>query len=215
MSGQDLPEGEQILPMKGEAQEWTQCDTDDAMTSMYANDIINIFKIADDNGDGTISKQELKRVFNELGTWSDKEFDMLFKQADLNGDGALQYEEFVKWILKDEDKLVDKTVEYSMLDALFAQYDKDYSGKLCAKELQAFIEEHHDSEQSADIKMMQQYLKEADKNGDDEIDATEFVQYINRSKSNEKSETEPDPKVTDAKSTAKAKGKAKAKGSKK
>ena len=52
---------------------------------------------ADKNGDGSISKEELKSIFRKLDKWTDEEFDVLWTGADKNGDDKLQYEEFLDW----------------------------------------------------------------------------------------------------------------------
>jgi len=66
--------------------------------------ILAAFKEADQNGDGLISREELKRVFGHLEDWSDEDFDTLFDAAETTGDGKLNYEEFVQWIMGDQNE---------------------------------------------------------------------------------------------------------------
>lgn len=59
------------------------------------------FKAADASGDGFISKDELKTVFQSLSSWTDEEFDELYVAADKNSDSKLSYNEFVDWVMAD------------------------------------------------------------------------------------------------------------------
>ena len=51
----------------------------------------------DKDGNGKISKEELKLVMKNLGeNLTDAEISEMILEADDNGDGAVDYEEFVK-----------------------------------------------------------------------------------------------------------------------
>ena len=51
----------------------------------------------DVNGDGWISRDELRTVMHNLGErLSEQELDDMIREADLNGDGKVNYEEFVR-----------------------------------------------------------------------------------------------------------------------
>ena len=51
----------------------------------------------DKNGDGKISKEELKVVMTNLGEkLTDAEIEEMIHEADDDGDGSVDYEEFVK-----------------------------------------------------------------------------------------------------------------------
>eukprot|EP00930_Biecheleria_cincta_P049172 TRINITY_DN34413_c0_g1_i1.p1 TRINITY_DN34413_c0_g1~~TRINITY_DN34413_c0_g1_i1.p1 ORF type:complete len:339 (+),score=99.07 TRINITY_DN34413_c0_g1_i1:86-1018(+) len=57
------------------------------------------FKEWDTDGSNSISKEELVKVLEQLGTkLSAKDKDLLFKEADANHDASLSYEEFVDWL---------------------------------------------------------------------------------------------------------------------
>lgn len=71
--------------------------------------MLEAFKAFDKNGDGFISKAELKSVMARFyivllhlihlsmgQKLSDKEVDEMIKVADANGDGRIEYKEFVK-----------------------------------------------------------------------------------------------------------------------
>lgn len=53
------------------------------------------FKVFDADGNGTISKSELKRVMDMLGEkLSDAQIDEMMREADTNGDGEIDFNEF-------------------------------------------------------------------------------------------------------------------------
>jgi len=53
--------------------------------------------VFDKDGNGKISKEELKLVMKNLGeNLTDDEISEMILEADDNGDGAVDYEEFVK-----------------------------------------------------------------------------------------------------------------------
>ena len=55
------------------------------------------FREFDINGDGTIDRQELEKVFTSLGKqFSKDELDRMISLADKDKSGTLDYEEFVK-----------------------------------------------------------------------------------------------------------------------
>ena len=56
------------------------------------------FEMLDHNGDGIISRQEIKKVIAKLGKVqkSDAEVDKIIRDVDENGDGYLEYKEFLK-----------------------------------------------------------------------------------------------------------------------
>mmetsp|Transcript_159971 Transcript_159971/g.294916 ORF Transcript_159971/g.294916 Transcript_159971/m.294916 type:complete len:164 (-) Transcript_159971:105-596(-) len=65
----------------------------------------NDFVMFDTNGDGTISKAELKTLFQALDaeTWTEDRVGKLLAEVDSNEDGAISYPEFFKWFMKGGD----------------------------------------------------------------------------------------------------------------
>jgi len=69
--------------------------------------IVEIFKKADTNGDGFLSRAQLVKVLSTLMSRTAKraktlnaaEIEKVLEVADLNGDGVIQYEEFFEWVL--------------------------------------------------------------------------------------------------------------------
>eukprot|EP00930_Biecheleria_cincta_P087078 TRINITY_DN76332_c0_g1_i1.p1 TRINITY_DN76332_c0_g1~~TRINITY_DN76332_c0_g1_i1.p1 ORF type:complete len:576 (-),score=77.58 TRINITY_DN76332_c0_g1_i1:13-1740(-) len=65
----------------------------------FSAKIKEAFRAADANQNGYLSRDELSRIFRNLGDWDDEEFEQLFIQADRQGDGQLDYDEFVDWVM--------------------------------------------------------------------------------------------------------------------
>merc|ERR1719410_500520 len=68
-----------------------------APTEHQISMIKQLFKDADEDGNGLICREELESVLKKLGDWVPEEFDVLFSKADWNSDGRLSYDEFVTW----------------------------------------------------------------------------------------------------------------------
>ncbi|KAI9471764.1 calmodulin 3 [Coemansia mojavensis] len=59
------------------------------------DDLAMSFKMFDKNGDGSISKDELREVMASLGeNLSEKEIDDMLAEADVNNDNVISFEEF-------------------------------------------------------------------------------------------------------------------------
>ncbi len=68
-------------------------DTDDEMMAA--------FKQFDIDGDGQISRQELKITMTKLcGNLTEEQIDHIIEEVDKDGDGEINYEEFVRMMSK-------------------------------------------------------------------------------------------------------------------
>lgn len=64
-------------------------------------DILHVFNLFDQDGQGKITLQALRRVADELGeTISDDELRRMINAADTNEDGAISKEEFLAIFLR-------------------------------------------------------------------------------------------------------------------
>merc|ERR1711997_520202 len=64
------------------------------------DDVRTAFRVFDNNGDGVISKNELKNAMISFGhTFSPAECEEMFNEADLNQDGKIDWEEFLEMML--------------------------------------------------------------------------------------------------------------------
>ncbi|KAK3317204.1 hypothetical protein B0T22DRAFT_164704 [Podospora appendiculata] len=60
-------------------------------------ELLNAFKVFDQDGSGTISTEELRNVLRSLGeNLTDAELDEMIQMADKNGDGHIDYQEFAQ-----------------------------------------------------------------------------------------------------------------------
>lgn len=87
------------------------CGEGDTERAMDA--VLGQFRKFDKNGDGVITKAELRRVLQALNpkVWTDKNVTQLLCHIDRDGDGLIQFEEFVSWLHDDtQDKAQEKEV---------------------------------------------------------------------------------------------------------
>merc|ERR1740138_1752945 len=63
-------------------------------------ELIEAFKVFDDDGDGFISAWEMKKSMDHLGeAVSAEEVDEMIREADFDGDGQINYDEFVRMMM--------------------------------------------------------------------------------------------------------------------
>jgi len=97
--------------LQGKEEEWRDADTDksgtvefDEFAKMMENqtsggdeEMLSAFKAFDKNGDGFITKEELKLAMKNMGeNLSAKELEEMMKSADTSGDGRIDYKEFAE-----------------------------------------------------------------------------------------------------------------------
>jgi Ca2+-binding EF-hand superfamily protein len=64
-------------------------------------EMLEAFKVFDIDGNGSITSDELRQIFLNLGEkLTDEEIDDMIKVADVDGDGEINYQEFVKMMFK-------------------------------------------------------------------------------------------------------------------
>jgi len=96
-----------------------------------------VFRDWDKDGNGSISKEELKEVMREiLGDMSDADLERLMDEADKDRNGTIDLEEFVEWMMKPASKSQGKAI-ISYADAfkpIFDVFDRDQTGKITKAE---------------------------------------------------------------------------------
>ncbi|CAG9328788.1 unnamed protein product [Blepharisma stoltei] len=71
-------------------------------------EILNIFRLFDEDKTGKISFRNLKRVSNELGeTLSDEELHEMIEEADTDGDGLITFDDFYRIMKKRGNEPLD------------------------------------------------------------------------------------------------------------
>eukprot|EP00388_Colpodella_angusta_P021354 GDKJ01054083.1.p1 GENE.GDKJ01054083.1~~GDKJ01054083.1.p1 ORF type:complete len:483 (-),score=102.71 GDKJ01054083.1:877-2325(-) len=136
------------------------------LTSLQEKEeLTRAFAEMDVNGDGKLSKKELKEGWNKVFgvATSEQDIDSLFHKADADNSGAIDYTEFLVATLNRNSMLSEKK-----LKAAFDTFDTDGSGKISSEELQAIFGCKETGQAWTQI------LKEADSDNDGEVDFREF-----------------------------------------
>jgi Ca2+-binding EF-hand superfamily protein len=128
-----------------------------------------LFEKWDKDGNGKISRAEMKQVLKELtDDFTEEQIDALFDAADSDKDGALDYQEFLDFLWDPSAKKLSPE-ELEALRALFNRFDTDKDGSLEKPEF---------------MNLMQNMLPTragefdvADVDSDGGIDFDEFVRY--------------------------------------
>lgn len=131
-----------------------------------------MFKNLDLNGDGRLSKDEVKEGYaKHYGKLiSDKEIDEMFDAVDTDQSGYIDYTEFVTAALNEENLL---SVERLM--SAFKMFDKDNSGSISPGEIKQVLQAGASTIPDATMKTL---IKKIDANGDGQISFEEFVQLM-------------------------------------
>lgn len=75
----------------------------ESQTAQLRDQILDIFRRFDSDGNGKLDAQEMMAVLRKLnGDLGDAELQMLIQAADTNGDGIIEFEEFLSWICSPE-----------------------------------------------------------------------------------------------------------------
>ena len=134
------------------------------------NDLKQIFYAFDTDKDGQISMQELKQGLLQLNSINsyEKDIDNLFKSIDVDKNFRIDYTEFLAATISEKTYL-----RKERLFEAFCMLDKDNNGKISKEELMEVLKLKKEY-----VKEIEKYIKAADKNGDGNIDYTEFLQLM-------------------------------------
>ncbi|XP_022090993.1 calmodulin-A-like isoform X3 [Acanthaster planci] len=129
-----------------------------------------VFKQFDKNGDGKVSKGELREVITLLHREpSDEDLQALMKHIDKDGSGFIEYDEFEKMMMALDEKIM------ASLRETFNAIDKDGNGYISMDEIEDLLK-------SLGVKPTEQELKnamaEADTNQDNKISFEEFEKMM-------------------------------------
>jgi len=127
------------------------------------------FDLIDVDGTGKITRQEFEDAMAECEmdqAWLDE----VFSEADADGGGDIDFNEFVRVIQKDKERM-----EAELRDT-FKQCDKDGSGFLSADEVTQMVNAKAKGRIPADkVKAMMNHI---DKDGDGKVSVEEFMQCL-------------------------------------
>jgi calcium-dependent protein kinase len=124
------------------------------------------FEALDTNGDGTLSREELKMGLETMNM-SAEDFEALM-EIDSDGSGEIEWTEFIAAAM--DFHRIKKT---EMLRDVFNKFDADGDGSISQTELTTYLTQGTDliiSDEQA-----KKLIEDADQNGDGEIDFDEFV----------------------------------------
>lgn len=140
----------------------------------------HLFVKIDKNGNGTLSLEEFRGAFGEFQSkigidkkLNDEEIEKLFIAIDANKNGVIDYTEFVAIFAEHH---IFKTEKY--LRMAFEKFDADKNGKINAQELRNIL----GGGSIVPIEKVERIIKQADTNGDGELDYNEVLKYIKTSR---------------------------------
>jgi len=134
-----------------------------------------IFHKLDKNGDGVLTFEEMQAGLSEMSDKAAKEIKAVIDSIDTDKSGTINYTEFIAATMERSVYLKEEK-----LWAAFKLFDKDGNGKISASELRDVL--GADDNCKNDIKYYEQMIKEADLNGDGEIDYSEFIKMMSSNK---------------------------------
>lgn len=162
-----------ILKLLRDPESWTMTGGV-GIVAKLAGDADQVFRAIDENGDGHIDKDELRKLFDMLDCHvSDKDLDAVFQELDDNGDGVISKEEFYSWYTTSAELI--RSQVHHVFDAL----DVDHSGALDKNEIKALLHELNPAVTDEEI---QQAIDIMYKQGShDEITFEEFEAWYEKS----------------------------------
>jgi len=143
-------------------------DMDELMNAEFKE----AFDEFDKDGSGSISTKELLGVMRSMGqNPTEDEVLELVMEVDLNGDGTIDFQEFLQMMKK-------KSSEADQMEDLrdaFRMFDRNKDGYIDLIELRKVTSLMGATLSSSEI---QEFMKEADKDGNGKIDYDEFVNMM-------------------------------------
>ena len=130
------------------------------------------FELFDKDRDGAINNKELGTVMRNLGqNPSEEELKQLIREVDLNGNGTIDFKEFMCLMVK---KMKDNDFDEELQEA-FKVFDRDQNGYISSHELRHTMTNLGENLTPEEVEEM---IKEADIDGDGQVDYQEFVKMM-------------------------------------
>lgn len=140
----------------------------------HIEELEQVFRKFDVNGDGKISSSELGSIMGSLGDPpSEHELQRMLKEADSDGDGFIDLNEFIEL----NTNGVDSSVILEDLKTAFLIFDLDGNGSISAEELQKVLKSLGDQRSMEECRNM---INGVDCDGNGLIDFEEFKNMMTR-----------------------------------
>lgn len=136
------------------------------------------FRQLDVNGDGVLSVSEIRAGLEHAGVQDmPRDLQQIVDSVDTEGNGTINYTAFLAATMERRSTLLD-----DVLQAAFNVFDKDGDGKISAEELREVLDPHTTGKlcsQAEHAERIAEIIRQADKNGDGQIDFQEFAYMMN------------------------------------
>ncbi|CAL1537420.1 unnamed protein product [Lymnaea stagnalis] len=142
-------------------------------------EIREAFQILDEDGDGRLSLEDMKTLLqSQFMVFTDSQVTAVVKELDEDDSGFIEYKEFEKYVI--ENNLSKPTVEEfgAEMKEAFQLFDTDKNGYIDAHEFKSFMTTLGDKMTDEEVMDM---MKDADTNGDGQIDYLEFCAHMTKS----------------------------------
>ncbi|VDP55003.1 unnamed protein product [Schistosoma mattheei] len=134
--------------------------------------LLDQFRQMDKDGNGTLSKREIRHCM-KLSGFNEDFLTEFIKTFDLDGDGEITLEEYEKVlnIVPKEEK------EAAVWRSVFNDMDKDHSGKICVSEVVSLLSEMGYDMQTTELN---EWMNRNKINKDVGMDYQQFLNFMRR-----------------------------------
>nr|POF08019.1 calmodulin-related protein [Quercus suber] len=144
----------------------------DQLTDDQISEFKEAFSLFDKDGDGCITTKELGTVMRSLGqNPTEAELQDMINEVDADGNGTIDFPEFLNLMAR---KMKDTDSEEELKEA-FRVFDKDQNGFISAAELRHVMTNLGEKLTDDEVDEM---IREADVDGDGQINYEEFVKVM-------------------------------------
>jgi len=150
--------------------------TEVALTNEEIAEFREAFELFDKDNSGSVSAEELGAVMKALGhTPSEQELKDMINEVDLDGNGEIDFNEFLEMMMRKRKE----TPPLEELREAFKLFDMDGNGTISAFELKSVMKNLGEELSEKEVAEM---IREADLDGDGEVNFDEFVKMMSRTK---------------------------------